>query len=90
MTESKVIEMVKELAEMGIIAQWHQDSFDYAIIVEEWDITNGREFEKASAFAHKMKEAAKAIDCFDGMLELTIPDKEHDFPIDLIISCVWL
>ena len=89
MTESKVIEMIKALEDIGIIKQWYQDGY-YSIIIEEWDISNGTEFERASAFTHIMKNNAQSIDCDDGILDLLIPDEEHDFPIDLIIPCVWL
>lgn len=90
MTEEKILDMVQELGSKGIIARWYQDYFDGAIVIEEWNITNGKEFEQASAFAHVIQENSKSIDCDDGQIECSIFVEDSEYPLDVIISCVWL
>lgn len=89
MTETKIIEMIKELEGAGIIGRWYQD-YDGTIIIEEWIITNGKEFERASAFAHIIQAASKSIGCDDGVIECTLFVEGAGYPLDVIISCVWL
>lgn len=89
MTEEKILDMVQELANKGIISGWYQD-FDGTISIAEWNITNGKEFEQASAFAHVIRENSNSIDCDDGEIECTIFVEDSEDPLDVIISCVWL
>lgn len=92
MKEIVISNMIQKLADQGIISRWCQDDFDGTFIIEEWNITNGKEFEKASAFVHFIKEASCTIDCCAGDCEIdcSIPNDESVYNIEVIVPCVWL
>lgn len=89
MTEGKILNMVQELANKGIISGLYQD-YDGTITIAEWNITNGKEFEQASAFAHVIRENSKSIDRDGDEIKCTIFVEDSEDPLNVIISCVWL
>lgn len=89
MKEVVILNMVQELANKGIISRWYQD-YDGTFFIEEWGITNGKEFEKASAFVHFIREASHTVDCCDCEIDCVIPNDDSRYDIEIIIPCVWL